>query len=819
MKKIAYAIRVLLRNKFYSFINIFGLAIGLAVSIIIMLYVQSDLSFDKSHENYAELYRIESKFFIPPNNDEFALTSTVLAELMMEEYPEIQNFARFQSAGRNLFRIGERQIYQDNIYFADTSTFSMFTHTFIEGDPKGALAEPNNIVLTETAAKKLFSGGPAINELIKTDFGTLKVTGIIEDLPDNLHLTFEALVSFTTITSGQPVPDANQRANQLWNVQLYSYLMLPPNYDAQIIYDKFPAFFEKYMAPLVEQAGLGDASFSPRLVPITEVHFNSKVQYDLPTGNQAYTKAFTAIGIFILLLASINYMNLATARATNRSKEVGVRKVLGSSRSLLRAQFLGESIVITFLSLLLAVLMVNILIYGTSLNSLLGKELALDFISNKLLLFGSIAAATLIGIISGLYPAFYLSSISVLKAMKGSIKTGPKSVFLRKMLVSFQFFISIAVVIATLLMSDQISFLKDKDLGFNKDNVVLIPLQDTTVMNSLEAIKNELRQNPNILAVSDAFGFGGGGVGNNLLGANRQLLRIDNENNTQEQGIVNVLRVGKDYINTMDMVMVAGRDFDESIPTDISQGVVVNQKLVDEYGWSDPIGKMVSPFGLTTPMRVIGVVKDFNAFSLHIKVEPTAVFRYQLQRPATLQSLSTLVVHVNEGSTSSVMKFLENKFLALDPNHPFEYKFLDQQANELYKNDLKQSELTGILSYICILISGLGLLGLASFTTATRIKEIGVRKVLGATVSQLVFMIFKDILILVLVGFIIAIPAAYYLINDWLSVFAYRMNLQEMIIVAALFSGLIAIVISFLTVSFHSFKAAQQNPIKALRYE
>ncbi|MFT7056860.1 MAG: putative ABC transport system permease protein, partial [Roseivirga sp.] len=806
--------------KFYSLINIFGLAIGLAVSMIIMLYVQSDLSYDKSHENHAQLYRIESKFYIPPKNDEFALTSFVIAEMMKDEFPEIENFARFQSAGRQLFRIGDKQIYQDNLYFADTSTFSMFTHKFIMGDPKTALTEPNTIVLTESAAKRLFGTADALNNVIESDVANLKVTGIIEDLPDNLHLTFEGLVSFTTITSLRPPMNGAQKTNQLWNVQLYSYLMLPPNFNVNIIYDKFPAFFDKYMQPLVVQANLGDASFSPRLVPITDIHFNSKVQYDLPTGNKAYTQAFTAIGIFILLLASINYMNLATARATNRSKEVGVRKVLGSSRVSLRTQFLGESVVITLLSLLLAVLIVNILIYGTGLNSLLDKDLTLDFLGNNLLLFGSIGVAVVIGILSGIYPAFYLSSISVLKAMKGSVKTGPKSVFLRKSLVAFQFFISIAVVITTLLMNNQINFLQTKDLGFNKDNVVLIPIQDTTVMNRLNAIKNELNQNPNILAVSDAFGLGGNGnIGNSLLGAGRQLLKVQNEDNTEKQDTYNVLNVGKNYIEAFGMEIIAGRSFDESIVTDITQGVIVNEATVKQMGWTDPIGKIVSPIGLPEPARVIGVVKDFNAFSLHVKVEPTAIYRYQLNGPANFQSLSTIIVHIKDDATSPVMRFLETKFAELDPNHPFEYDFLDQQADQLYRSDLRQSQLNGILSYICILISCLGLLGLASFTTATRIKEIGVRKVLGATVPQLVFMIFKDILILVLVGFIIAIPAAYYLINDWLSVFAYRMNLQEMIIVAALFSGLIAIVISFLTVSFHSFKAAQQNPIKALRYE
>tara|TARA_R110000796_G_scaffold71409_4_gene162106 strand:+ start:27656 stop:30118 length:2463 start_codon:yes stop_codon:yes gene_type:complete len=820
MKNFSYALRVLLRNKFYSFLNIFGLAIGLAVAIIILLYVQSDMSFDKHHEKYDQIYRVESKFRIPPKDDEYALSSFVIAEMLKEEYPEIQNFARFMNAGRQLFRIGDKNIYQDNLYFADSSTFSMFTHDFIEGNPKTALSEPKSIILTETAAKRIFGNSDAMGQVLETDRNNLKVTGIIKDLPDNLHLTFEGLISMSTITSGQPILTSQEKANQLWNVSLYSYIMLPKNYDVNNIYNKFPDFFEKYMKPLVLQAGLGDAGFSPRLTPLADIHFNSKVQYDLPTGNLNYTRAFTAIGIFILLLASINYMNLATARATNRSKEVGVRKVLGSSRGKLRGQFLSESVIITFLSLMLAILIVNVLIHGTNLNALLGKDLQLNFLDNPLLLFGSIGVAVVIGLFSGIYPAFYLSAISVLVAMKGSVKTGPKSVFLRKVLVAFQFFISIAVVITTLLMNSQIDFLRTKDLGFNKDNVVLIPLQDTTVRNRMEFIKAELNQNPNIKGITDAFGVGrgGGNVGNNLLGASRNLLSISDNESKLTQDTYNVLRVGKDYFKTMNIEIVQGRDFDEKMTTDITQGVIVNQAVVDAMGWTDPIGQTVSPVGSPTPNKVIGVVKDFNAFSLHVKVEPTAIFRYQLQN-GSAQGLPTLMVHINDGAVGPTMKFLENKFTELDPNHPFEYEFLDQQAEELYRGDQRQSKLTGILSYICILISCLGLLGLSSFTTATRIKEIGVRKVLGATVPQLVFMIFKDIMILVLIGFVLAAPAAYWLVNDWLNVFAYRMNLQEVILLAAGLSGVLALIISFLTVSFHSLKAAQQNPVKALRYE
>lgn len=822
MKNITFAIRVLLKNKFYSFLNIFGLSIGLSVAIILFLYVQNDLNFDKQHENWEQIYRIESKFKINGKDDEFALTSLVLAETMQDEYPEISRYARFQSAGRVLFRKGDQNFYLDNVFFADSTAFDMFTHEFIYGNPETALDEPRSIVLTESEAKRLFGEVNPMNEILETDQNNYQVTGVIKDLPDNVHLKYDALASINTLSAGQGPITAQQRSQQLWNIQLYSYVMLPKHYNLNNIYDKFPEFFEEYMAPLVRQAGLGDASFMPRLVPLDEIHFNSKVQYDLPTGNQAYTKAFIAIGIFILVLASINYMNLATARATNRSKEVGVRKVLGSTRGRLQGQFMAESIVIAFLSLLLAYGIVNGLFYAAGLNNLLDKQLSVDFLNNPTLLIGSLSITLVIGVFSGLYPAFYLSAISVITAMKGSMKTGPGSLFLRKVLVAFQFFVSIGVVISTLLMGDQISFMRDKDLGFQKDNIILVPLQDTTVRNRLDFIKAELMQNPDIIGVTDAFGIGGSvAVGNSLLGAGRQLLNVEQESEQDSsftQDTYNVMTVGEDYVNSMEMEIVAGRDFNESLTTDLTQSVLVNQALVDKMGWEDPINKVVSRIGVTPPTRVIGVVKDFHAFSLHVKVEPTVIFRYQIQNPQS-PALPTLMVNTRNGELQGALNFLENKILELDPNHPFEYSFLEQQAESLYKADKKQSQLTGALSYICILISCLGLLGLSSFTTATRIKEIGVRKVLGATIPQLVFMIFKDIMFLVLIGFVIATPVSYFLVDDWLQVFEYRMSLQTVMISAALIAGAISMSIAFLTVSYHSLRAARQNPVKALKYE
>lgn len=823
MKNFIYAFRVLLRNKFYAFLNIFGLALGLTVSIIILLYVQSDKTFDMSHENWDQVYRVESKFYIPPKNDEFALTSVALGETMMMEFPEIQAFTRVQNAGQILFRIEDNNFYVDEMYFADSAMFKLFTHEFIQGDPETALVEPNSLVLTESTAKRLFGEQNPLNELVKTDNNTFTVKGIIKDLPGNVHLTFNGLISYSTITSGQPPLNAQQRSGQLWNIGTYTYMMLPKGYNVSDIHNNFQPFFDKYMAPLAQLApSLKEANFEPRLVPLNEVHFNSRVQYDLPTGNKAYTQAFMAIGIFVLILASINYMNLATARATKRGKEVGIKKVLGSTKSKLVTQFLSESILITTFSLLLAIGLSYAILYGTNLNDLLGKQLALDWANNYALTFGALGITLVLGVLSGVYPAFYLSAISVISAMKGSVKSGPGSMFMRRFLVAFQFFISIGVVISTLLMSNQINFMRKKDLGFNKDNVIIVPTRDTTVSKRLEVIQNELRENPNIIDVTTSTGLSASStnVGNRLIGSGRQVMQVEGADTIMVTDTYNLMFIGENFINAMDMELITGRDFDENIQTDPTNSVIVNQAMVDAMGWEDPIGKKVTNAGPGSPVsRVIGVVKDFHAFSLHVAVEPMIIMRYERFGAPITQINPSVVIHAKAGALQQTLNFLENKYAELDPSHPFEYGLLDSQADNLYRSDQRQSRLTAILSYICILISCLGLLGLASYSTATRIKEIGVRKVLGATIPQLVYLIFKDIMLLVIVGFALAIPASYFLVDDWLQVFQYSIDLPTVIIWSAAISGLIAVGVAFATVSFHSLKAARQNPVRALRYE
>lgn len=821
MKNISFAIRVLLKNKFYAILNIAGLAVGLAVSMIIFLYVQSDLSYDKMHDKHERIFRVTSTYIFGGKADNFSISSQFLPQGLMSEYTEIENFVRMRSAGRVLFKYGDKNFYETGIFYADSSMFSIFDYELLIGDPATVLDAPNTIILTETLAKKHFGNKDPIGEILETPTGRFQVNGIMKDLPENVHIPFDGLMSYVTLETDKEALELQKQQGGLWQPTDFVFLLFRAPDNAQRVLKDFDRFYDRVMAPFVAQANL-DISFVPAFTPIAEMHFaKSPPQFDLPTGNQNYTYIFSAIGIFILLLASINYMNLASARAANRSKEVGVRKALGSTKRALVMQFLSESVIIAVISFLLALGLVAGLVNGLGLSNSLDKELFFDPIRNIEFDYIFLSITLFIGLFSGLYPAFFLSSISTTSALKGAAKSGKGSMNMRKVLVAFQFFVSIAVIISTLLMKNQIEYLSDQDLGFNKDNVVIINMQDTTVSNRIDFFKAELKKNPNILGVTDAIVVGGATtLGNNLLGATKTLISAESSDSISANQTYPAMLVGDDYVETMKLEIVEGRTFDKNQPSDPTTGVLVNETMARQMGWKNPIGRNVSlPIPGLPQTKVIGVIKDFNAFSLHSAIEPMVIFHLKYSPFMSAGALPSFHISINGRNTVGTMDFIEQTFERLDPGNPFEYRFLDTRAEALYRADTRQSNLTGILSYICIFISCLGLLGLASFSTSRRIKEIGVRKVLGATVVQLVYMIFKDILALIIIGFVISLPVAYYVINQWLQEFAYRMPLGTTLATAAILSGVLAVIIAFLTVSYHSLKAANQNPIKALRYE
>ena len=798
LNHLKFTLRILWRNKFYSILNILGLALGIACSILILLYVQNELSFDKHHEFYQRIYRVNSIFQIRDSEDRFALSARRFPVLAKEEFPEIEAFVRFRFAPEILLRNGDKEFYEAAISFVDSNVFDVFTYEFIAGSPEESLKGTTSMVLTESMAKKYFGSENPMGKTLSSDIREYIVTGVIKDLPDNTHMKFDALIPFAILDRFWPVPE-NQSNEDLWSVSGFSYLLMPKGYQTSQFDEKFPDFYAKYMAAIGDQI---KSSMKIRLQPLAEIHFDQSLDFDLPTGNRSYVYAFGFIGLSILLLACINYMNMATARSANRAREIGMRKVAGSSPWQLLGQFLGESIIMAFFSLLVALAVVEIILEFTAFNDLIGKNLTLDFLSNYTLLGGSILIASLVGILSGIYPAFYLSSIKPLSALKSSFKTGVGNLILRRGLVAFQFMISVGVVITTLLMTDQIDYIRNKELGFNKDNIVLISVRDTNVSNHMETIKHELLTHPNIVAAE---------VSNNIpaLGVGKMIFSVETDEGMQERTF-NLMAVGFDYIKMMEMEIIEGRDFEQERGTDQFQAFIVNQRTVEFMGWDEALGKKIT-WGAnnTRTGEIVGVVKDFNTHTLHDQIEPLVMF-------AQNNNGGTLHIRIKGTGIPETLSFLEEKWKTYDPTHPFDYSFLDTSFAELYEVDERQSKLIGILAYICMAISCLGLFGLASFATQQRTKEIGIRKVLGASPFQVVFLVVRDIMVLVLIASVVASPLAYFAFKRWLENFAFQVEVNGLVFV---FATLIALLVSFLTVSYHSLKAASSDPVIAIKYE
>jgi putative ABC transport system permease protein len=577
------------------------------------------------------------------------------------------------------------------------------------------------------------------------------------------------------------------------------YLYLPENYSVHNFYDKFPAIFDKYFKSFGDQVG---GAYTPILEPLADIHFHSDLDSDQPQGNLAYLYAFVGIGICIIVLACINYMNLSTAKSVNRASEIAMKKTLGSGKASLVFSFLGESIFLAFIALFLAIVLVFVVLKATSFNDLIGKNLAPDFLNNPLLLFGTIGLTLGIGIFSGLYPAFYLPSIPTIKARKGAFKNQSSSLFLRKVLITTQFAISIFVVVCTVFMSQQINYVRNQELGFDKENMVIIPIQDTLVQNQIKSIKHEFLQHPSITGAATSYHV----PGMNVNGG--PVMWAEGENGMQQQNFT-MMWVDEDYLKTMNMKLISGRNFNPG-EADNDQIFLVNEAAAKLMGWGDhAVGKKVKFFHSEKDGQVVGVVKDFNFSSLHNEVSPLLISKVRKEG-------GFLYLKVKGENLRETMAYLKEKWAVYDPNNPYEFFFLDQRFNEQYKEDEIQHKLVSNLSYICIFISLLGLLGLSAFTAAQRTKEIGIRKIHGASIPTIIYLLYKEVMYLIIIAAIIIVPAAYYIITNWLGNFAYKMPVNYTTFVLV---GILALLFAFLTVAFHSLKTATTNPIKSLKYE
>jgi putative ABC transport system permease protein len=789
------AIRSILKDKTYSGINILGLTIGITCSLFLLMYILDELSYDKYHKNAENIYRVVSNIKEPDNAFTWAVAQNPLADELQDNYPEVKNAVRFYGMSRNMYKNGDKQFYEGDFYLTDSTVFDMFSYSFIAGDPSTALDEPFSIVLTEKLAKKYFGSEAPLGQSLQNQQGeNFKITGVIKDVPINSHFIFDALVS----KSSRPQAANN---NSWGNFGVYTYLQLPPGYDLSKIYAVFDKIIKEKVNPVFEQVGI---KVQYELQRITDIHLHSKIQDEAESGGDiSYIYIFSAVAAFMLIIACINYMNLATARSATRAKEVGVRKVMGSQRAQLIYQFITESVVLALASMVLSLILIYLLL--PAFNQLANKQLPFTYITQPIVLLSLLGIIVVVGVVGGSYPAFYLSSFNPVTVLKGKLAAKGGNVIFRKGLVVLQFAISVFMLISTLVVFNQLSYMRNKDLGFDKSRIVRLDLSRQTIANA-NVLSERLKQLSEIENVGLADASPGQGIGKLLMQVD------DNENKLVDRG-VDLFQADYEFLDAMGMEIVQGRNFSKEIPSDTSYAVLVNQAMVKRMAWDNPIGKRFvfggGPGG-SQEKKVIGVIKDYHQNSLYDEIEPLIILRGD--------RLNYVFVKTKTGDVRQSLASIEKVWKDVYPNNPFEFKFLDQDFDSQYKGDEKRSTIFTAFSTLTIIIACLGLLGLAAFTTEQRTKEIGVRKVIGASVSSLVRLVSKEFFILVGLGLILAFPVAWYFTNTWLQNFAYRIELKEQWPTFVI-SALLAFFITMTTVGFHVVKSAVANPVKSLRDE
>lgn len=795
------ALRNLKNKPAYSLINVGSLAIGLTCCILVLLYVQDELAFDGFHQHADRIYRITEARPSPDRGERyFSNTMGPVGPALVADFPEITNSVRMRSRsgfGRMAVRRGENRFYEGNHLIVEQSFFDVFDFKLLQGDRATVLREPLSVVLTESTAHKYFGEENPLGQTLNTDRFDLKVTGVIENPPLNSHLDFSMLISFATLEAH---PGWQKFINSWESDNFITYVLADRTFDLESFNSKLPAFLEK------KYDGKPEAMPKLSLQPMKEIHFGSAhLEDDLNRGKSemTYVYAFSLIVLFVLLIACINYMNLATARAMKRAKEVGMRKVVGAFQSQLIWQFLGEAIILSVLALFMALVLVEIAL--PFFNTLSGKQLAVNLTSNGLLIAALFLLVCLVGIISGSYPAFFLSRLRPAVVLKGELRSVATVARLRQGLVVTQFALCIIMIIATTVAHDQINFVRAKNLGFNQEQLVVIDINSGNTRRNFQTIKNEIAKLPAVKSVS---------VSSRVPGEWKnidQILAVKEDGSESEAHTMFFMCIDQDFFRTFEMSLIAGRNLSDEMGTDTS-AVIINEAAAQALGWGDPLEKEIRVLESPYRARVVGVVKDFHFQSLHEKIAPLVLGHWN--NPVT--SIDYFTARVQAAELPATLASMQKIHEQFDQVTPFEYNFLDDRLNDFYQTDLRVGKIFGISAGLTILIACLGLFGLASFTIEQRTKEVGIRKVLGASVGGIVGLMSKDFAKLVLLANVVAWPVAYWAMNKWLGDFAYRINLGVGIFA---FAGGLALLIALLTVIMHAMKAALANPVEALRYE
>ncbi|HLL95717.1 MAG TPA: ABC transporter permease [Spirosoma sp.] len=824
--KIAW--RNVLRSKSFSAINILGLSVGMTCCMLLLLYIRSELSFDQYHEHADNLYLVGSKSVIGQNaGQEHPTASAPYGPALKAEYPEIAQMTRlFTADEKALLQVNEPgkaplSFYETKGYQVDSTFFDLFSYQFAEGDANTALANPQSVVLSEEVARKLFGNASALGKTIRIggDIGlgeAFKVTGVYRDVNTNSHIDARFFVPIYAGDMGNFLRQG--RLDFANNNMFYTYVRLraigsgqgtnAQPADPRQLEKKFPAFIEKYARKDLKSVGFDRQLI---LIPVPDLHLYSQFQSVItPTNSTTYLYILGSIALFTLLIACINFMNLSTAQSAKRAAEVGVRKVMGAEQGALVRQFLGESMVLSFLALIIAIVLVAVFL--SLFNQLTGKTLSVQELFDPQIIGAFVGLAFLTGLLAGSYPAFYLSLFNPVQVLKGGASSGRltnslSAVSLRRGLVVFQFVVSVGLVLASFVIQEQMRFMRDKPLGFVQDQQIAVPFRSAESRAGYTAFRSEILQNNQVISAAGTQYYPG------IANLSDMVFHRPDQTVTQGHDI-RTNRVDFEYLQTMGFGLKQGRLFSRAFPGDTSNRLVVNEATLRTFQIPEnkAIGQRLNFDwqGRSTSFEIVGVVKDFHFEDLHERIEPYAFMLNN--RP----SFNYIIVHVNTANMANVLGYLEQKWKALRPNEPFEYTFLNEDFQKNYQAEARTSRIVRTFTIISILISCLGLFGLAAFAAQQRTKEIGVRKVLGASVSNIVVLLSADFLKLVLIAIVIASPIAWYAMHRWLQDFEYRIDIPWWVFVVA---GVLSILIAFLTISFQSIKAALVNPVKSLRSE
>ncbi len=795
-------LRNLWRNKVNTFINLLGLSLGVACCLLIVLYVQHELSYDKYHTQADRIYRLSNEMNLTGEPNHIAVVGLAPGPTMVADFPEVLAQVRFMSAGnRTTVRYDDKLFNENGFFFSDTTVFDILTWPLLSGNPQTALSRPRTVVLNETLVHKYFGDEDPIGKQIRFNTNDYEVTGVMQDIPENSGFRPNALLSFSTIP--QNVVD---RISQDWmRMTCFTYLLFDRPENGALFVDKLDAFAETYTKPWLEQNSVS-GYLKYHITALSDLHLRTDMSYDVPKGNKAYLYIFSIVAVFILLIACINYINLAIAQSTQRSLEVGIRKTTGALQHQLVTQFIGESLLLSLFALALGIIFVELAL--PVFNSLADKSFAFRDVFSPTLLLSMFGIMLFVGIAAGSYPALYLSSLKPIDVLKGSVPKSGRQI-LRKSLVVVQFCISIGLIISTLIVYGQMGYLKDHDLGFDKEQVMILEVpSDTLVTRKLPQIKAEMMENPAVVKTATASGNSIPGSTTGTL-----LFRVETEVELEEKGVA-FMAIDEDYLDLLGIELLEGRNFERSRQTDPQQAFIVNEALVEAQGWEKALDKRVQ-WGLmandsaSNDGRVVGVIKNFHFASLHNEIDPL-IFLFSPNTP------SRLFVKLSGQQLTQGIDFVKAKWSEFDPNHPLEYSFLDESFDQQYQQEEKMMAIFGYFTVLTILIACMGLFGLSAFITQQRTKEIGIRKVLGAENSQILYLLSKDFFLLILIALVLASGGAWYGMAQWLEGFAYHTSIHWYYFLLA---GFGALLIAFLTTSFHALRAAKSNPVEALKYE